>query len=59
MPVVGSPSDHPHGHAVVVFDAETGQRIGHNPNYVVEQSRLKKVDGGFSMTLKLRHIKDS
>lgn len=59
MPVVGSPSDHPHGHAVVVFDAETGQRIGHNPNYTVEQVSVEKKRGTITTTLKIRHIKDS
>jgi hypothetical protein len=59
IPVVGEQSDHPHGHAVVVFDAETGQTIGHNPNYKVEQVSLEKSRGTVTTTLKIRHVKDS
>jgi hypothetical protein len=59
VPVVGEQSDHPHGHAVVIFDADTGQHIGHNPNYKVEQVSLEKSRGTVTTTLKIRHVKDA
>ena len=59
VPIAGEPSDHPHGHAVVIFDAETGRKIGQNPNYKVEQVSVEKRGGTVTTTLKIRHIKDS
>lgn len=59
VPVVGTPSDHPHGHAVVIFDAETGRHIGHSPNYKIEQVSVDKKRGTVTTTLKIRHMKDA
>jgi hypothetical protein len=59
VPIVGAPSDHPHGHAVIVFDADTGKVIGNNPTYVVEQVAVEKKRGTVTTTLKIRHVKDS
>lgn len=57
VPVVGQPEAEGEVRALVVFDAQTGRRIGHSPHVNVEQTRLKAVDGGFTMTLKITLVK--
>lgn len=45
--------------AIVVFDLDTGRRIGHSPHCTVEQVDYKKSRGVITTTLKIKPIKDS
>lgn len=56
--VVGRPSQHADERVTVVFDGETGRKIGHPPNYRVEQVKCSKRDGTITTTLKITHVRD-
>ena len=52
--VVRHHADLPAEHrAHVVFDTDTGRRIGHNPDCVVEQLSYEKADGVITTTLRI------
>jgi hypothetical protein len=47
-------------HAIIILEAETGRRVGHSPNYVVEQTKYTKdKNGTITTTLKITHVKDA
>lgn len=56
LPVVGQPSAHATERAIVVFDTETGRRIGHSPHCKVEQLEVDKTDGVITTTLQITPI---
>lgn len=60
VPVVRHHEDQPATErAIVIFDLETGRRIGHSPHCKIEQVDYKKHRGTITTTLKIRTIKDN
>jgi hypothetical protein len=59
VPVVGQPSTHAEERAILIFDTETGRKIGHSPHVKVEQTKYSKRGGTITTTLKITHVKDA
>jgi hypothetical protein len=57
VPVIGEPSKQAEDRVHVIFDAETGRRIGHSPHAKVEQVKYSVTKGVITMTLKITPFK--
>lgn len=56
-PVVGTPAATATERAIIVFDLETGTKIGASPHVKVEQVEVSKSRGTIITTLKIRPLK--
>lgn len=57
VPVIGQPSQQADERAIVIFDCETGRKIGASPHVKIEQVSVTKTRGTITTTLKIRPIK--
>ena len=59
VPVVRHHADESaHNRTIIVFDTDTGRRIGHSPHCTVKQVSYEKVGGTVTTTLEITPIKD-